>query len=127
MDCKELYSFEKLVVYQKARMLLITVYKLLNKFPVEEKFALCDQIRRSIVSVPSNIAEQSGRNSLKEKIHFIEIAFGSLMECYCQLQLAYDLGYLKESELNEIKPCFFDISRLLSGLKKSYQPDLHSI
>lgn len=67
----EEFSFEKLVVYDKARQLVRDVYKLLDKFPDVEKYALCDQIRRSIISVVSNIAEQSGRMSKKEKVHFL--------------------------------------------------------
>ena len=88
------YSFEKLMVYQTARKLVKKVYILLRRFPTEERYGLCDQLRRSIVSVPSNIAEQSGRTSIKEKVHFLEIAYGSLMEAYCQLDLAFELVYI---------------------------------
>ena len=84
------FSFEKLEVWQETRKLVSEIYRLVSKFPKEEKYALSDQIRRAIVSVPSNIAEGTGRGSLKEQIHFVEIAFGSLMEAYCQLQLASD-------------------------------------
>lgn len=119
----EFFSFEKLILYQKSRELVSTVYKLLNKFPKEEKYALSDQIRRSVVSIPSNIAEQCGRKSRKEKRHFLEISFGSLMECYCQLQLAVDLNYIQETELLQIKPLFFEISRLISGLNNSLSVD----
>ena len=60
------YSFEKLNVWQEAKKLVVDVYHLLDEFPKFEKYALCDQIRRAVVSVPSNIAEGSGRKSLKE-------------------------------------------------------------
>ena len=113
------YSFEKLMVYQTARKLVKKIYILLRRFPTEERYGLCDQLRRSIVSVPSNIAEQSGRTSIKEKVHFLEIAYGSLMEAYCQLDLALDLGYITKEELAPIKNLFFDTSRLIFGLKKS--------
>ena len=113
------YSFEKLMVYQTARKLVKKVYILLRRFPTEERYGLCDQLRRSIVSVPSNIAEQSGRTSIKEKVHFLEIAYGSLMEAYCQLDLVFDLGYITKEELAPIKNLFFDTSRLIFGLKKS--------
>ena len=113
------YSFEKLMVYQTARKLVKKVYILLRRFPTEERYGLCDQLRRSIVSVPSNIAEQSGRTSIKEKVHFLEIAYRSLMEAYCQLDLAFDLGYITKEELAPIKNIFFDTSRLIFGLKKS--------
>ena len=117
-------SFEKLAVWQESRTLVKEIYILLRNFPVEKKFALCDQIRRAVVSIPSNIAEGSGRVSVKEKIHFLEIAFGSLMESYCQLQIAQDLGYLSADDINSIKSQFFDCSRLISGLKKSFEAKL---
>ena len=120
----ELFSFEKLEVYQKSRILVVSVYNLINKFPKEEQFALCNQLRRCIVSVPSNIAEQSGRTYIKEKIHHIEYSYGSLMEAYCQLQIGVDLGYITENDFFKIKDQFFEISRLLSGLKKSLSSKL---
>lgn len=116
----ELFSFENLKVYQKSRQLVVQVYKLLKNLPSEERFALCDQLRRSVISVPSNIAEQSGRKSTKEKRHFLEISYGSLLECYCQLQIACDLKYISEDELKQIKSLFYDVSRLLNGLHKSF-------
>ena len=75
-----LYSFEKLMAWQESRSLVKSIYVLLNKYPKYEQFALCDQIRRASISVPSNIAEGNTKNSSKERIHFIEIAYGSLME-----------------------------------------------
>lgn len=72
------FSFENLEVYKEARLLVKQIYLLQNKFPKEEKYALGDQIRRSSTSITSNIAEGCGRHSLKEKIHFVEIAFGSM-------------------------------------------------
>lgn len=114
------YSFEKLMAYQTARKLVKEVYQLIKCFPSEERFALCDQIRRAIISVPSNIAEQSGRTSVKERIHFLDIAYGSLMEAYCQLEIAVDLGYITSENLNAIKDMFFNTSRLIIGLKKKF-------
>ena len=73
---KNYFSFEKLNVWQESRNLVKDIYLLLREFPMEEKYALCDQIRRAVVSVPSNIAEGAGRMSPKEKSHYIEIAFG---------------------------------------------------
>lgn len=113
------YYFERLDVWQQARQLVVQVYKLLEKFPKEEKFALCDQLRRSVISIPSNIAEGSGRIAKKETIHFLEIAYSSLMEMYCQLQIAVDLNYITEVDFMEIKPLIFKVSKLLSGLRRS--------
>ncbi|MDE6402906.1 MAG: four helix bundle protein [Muribaculaceae bacterium] len=117
---KNVFSFERLEAYQEARKLVVEVYRLINKLPRSENFALSDQLRRSVVSVPSNIAEGCGRRSYKEKIHFLEIAYGSLLEAYCQLEISRDLGYCTDTDLQLLKPRFFSISRLLSALSKSY-------
>lgn len=113
------FTFEKLQVWQKARLLVKEVYKLIDKFPNSEKYALANQLGRAVVSVPSNIAEGCGRPSLRERTHFYEIAYGSLMESYTQLTLASDIGFITEEDLQEIKPLFEEISRMLSGLRKS--------
>ena len=65
-----MFSFRKLIVYNEARTLVKEVYILMNLFPKEEKYALCDQLRRSLISVPANIAEGMGRRSKREQIHF---------------------------------------------------------
>ena len=113
------YQFEKLDAWQESRKLVVEVYKLLRKFPQEERFALCDQLRRAVISIPSNIAEGNGRISIKEHIHFLEIAYGSIMEVYCQLQIAVDLSYITDEDYNGIKPLIFAVSRLVSGLRAS--------
>ena len=114
------YSFETLKAWQEARKLVVVVYKLLDRFPNFEKYALCDQIRRAVVSVPSNLAEGSGRSSLKEQIHFIEIAYGSLMEAYNQLILANDLDYVDQDSLDSLRPSVDNVARMLNGLRNSY-------
>ena len=118
------FSFENLDVYNTARELVVSVYKLQNTFPKEERYALGDQIRRSAVSITSNIAEGCGRNSIKEKIHFIEIAFGSMMESFSQLQNAQDLGYISEADIDGLRPTFNKVAALLSILRKSYEKKL---
>lgn len=115
------FSFEGLEVYQAARVLVRDIYRLQQKFPKTEVYALGDQIRRSASSVTSNIAEGSGRNSNKEKVHFIEIAYGSLMEAFSQLQIAQDLGYLTEQDIDTIRPQFISVAKILSGLKKHFE------
>ena len=114
------YSFEKLKVWQEAKNLVVEVYHLLDAFPSIEKYALCDQIRRAIVSVPSNIAEGSGRRSLKEQIHFLEISYGSLMETYNQLLIAIDLTYITQESVESIKPRIDDVAKMINGLNKKY-------
>lgn len=119
-----MFSFENLLVYQKARILVKEVYKVQRRFPADERYALGDQIRRSITSVTSNIAEGSGRESFKEKMHFLEISFGSLMEAFSQLQNAQDLDYISESDVESFRPMFEEISKMISGLKASFQQKL---
>ena len=114
------FSFEGLDVYKAARTLVRDVYRLQHKFPKFETYALGDQIRRSSSSVTSNIAEGSGRNSFKEKSHFIEIAYGSLMEAFSQLQIAQDLGYLTDDDIDGIRPQFISVAKMLSGLKNYF-------
>lgn len=118
------YSFETLKAWQEARKLVVSVYRLLDSFPKFEKYALCDQICRAIVSVPSNLAEGSGRSSLKEQIHFIEISYGSLMEAYNQLIIAADLKYIDEQSLESLKPDIDTVAKLLNGLRSSYSRKL---
>ena len=113
------FSFEKLDVWQESRILVKEIYILLRNFPAEEKYALCDQIRRAVVSVPSNIAEGSGRMSVKEKIHFLEVAFGSLMETFCQMQIARDLEYISDEQILNVKAKVLQISKMLTGLRNS--------
>ena len=119
-----MHNFEKLDVWHISRELVVKTYQLLKAFPVEERFALCDQIRRAVISVPSNIAEGGSRVSPKEQTHFIEIAYGSLMEVYCQLTIAVDLGYLQHDnpEVTEVNRLINQTARMLSGLKKSLIP-----
>ncbi len=120
-----MYSFEKLNAWKEARKLVVDVYKLLDSFPGFEKYALSDQIRRAIVSVPSNVAEGTGRVSLKEKLHFIEIAYGSLMEAYNQLIIASDLNYISPQSLEELMPSIDTVARLLNGLRSKLLKDLN--
>ena len=119
------FNFEKLETWQMARKLVLKVYKLIRKFPSEERFALCDQIRRAVISVPSNIAEGNSRTSVKDQIHFLEIAFGSLSELYCQLQLAMDLGYISGDDLKSVKTELFSTARLITSLKASKEAKLN--
>ena len=116
-----MFSFENLKVYQLARQLVKDVYLLQNTFPKEERYALGDQIRRAATSITANLAEGSGRQSLKEKIRFIEIAFGSMTEVFCELQTACDLNYIKKEQLDALRPQFTEIAKMLSGLRNRIQ------
>ena len=118
------YSFEKLNVWQEAKKLVVDVYHLLDEFPKFEKYALCDQIRRAVVSVPSIIAEGSGRKSLKEQIRFLEISYGSLMETFNQLLIAIDLTYITEESVEAIKPRIDAVAKMINGLSNAYASKL---
>ena len=120
------FSFFDLRVYKESKDLVKSVYHLLEKFPKYETYALGDQLRRSVTSVPSNIAEGSGRFSIKEKIHFIEIAYGSLTESLCQLDIAHDLEYITDQEFNNEKERINTIGKQLSGLRGSFQKQLEN-
>ena len=87
-------TYKKLDAYTMAKELVRMVYGATKQFPDEEKFVLCNQIRRAAISVPSNIAEGLSRSAVKEQCHFLDIAFGSLMETDCQLEIARDLNYI---------------------------------
>lgn len=113
------FYFRQLRVYSNSKELVKYVYTLLQKFPVEEKFALCSQIRRAVTSVPINIAEGFGRFSSKEKTRFIEISFGSLTEISCELEISFELGYITKEEYEEAEKQIIIISKQLSNLHKS--------
>ena len=109
-------SFRNLNAYIKAKELVSQVYALIKKFPKEEQYALCDQLRRAVISIPSNIAEGSGRMTTKDQSHFYSIAYGSLMEVLAQLDVASDLGYITKEEFQHIETLIDVEAKLLTGL-----------
>ena len=111
------YDYKKLNIYIESKLLVKMVYALLKKFPKEEQYALCDQLRRAVISVPSNISEGFGRFSSKEQVHFFEIAYGSLREVDCQMDIACDLEYIALSEYSEIEKQVQKVSAILSGIR----------
>ena len=88
-------GYKKLKIWQAGKELVKAVYAKIRTFPQEERYALCDQLRRAAVSVPSNIAEGYGRDTHKDFAHFISLATGSLYEVATQLDIAVDLSYMK--------------------------------
>ena len=109
-------KFKNLIVYQKSKDLVKQVYALLKQFPDDERFALCGQMRRAAISVPSNIVEGMARLSTKDQSHFLNIAYGSLMELYAQLDIAHDLGYLSENEFIKIETQIDEIDKRIVAL-----------
>jgi len=113
------FFYKKVEAYKKGKELTKQVYHLLKDFPPYETYALSDQLRRAAISIPSNIAEGMGRMSIKERLHFIEIAYGSLTEVTCQMDIAESLGYITRQELQDIEESASEVGRIMSGLRKS--------
>jgi four helix bundle protein len=117
----EVIGYRKLIAYQKAKEVVKRTYKLLKKFPAEERWAMCDQLRRASISITSNIAEGINRYSVKDKSHFIEMSYGSLMEVSSQFEIAEDLGYITKEDRLSMDQLIEEVARLLSGLQKTYR------
>ena len=117
----EIFGYRKLIAYQKAKEVVKRTYKLLKKFPSEERYAMCDQLRRASLSITSNIAEGVNRFSLKDKTHFIEISYGSLMEVSSQFEIAEELEYITVEERMSMDELIEENARLLSGLLNSFK------
>ena len=122
----EVFGYRKLIAYQKAKEVVKRTYKLLKKFPAEERFAICDQLRRASISISSNIAEGVNRYSVKDKSHFIEMAYGSLMEVSSQMEIAEELGYITAEDRLSMDLLIEEVARLLSGLQNSYKQSTDS-
>ena len=111
-------DFTKLLVWQKAHNITINIYKFTADMPSEEKYGLTSQIRRSAVSIESNLAEGTGRDNDKEMARFIDIAMGSSFELRCQILIARDLGYLETSKYEMFESKILEVNRMLGGLLK---------
>lgn len=115
----KIYAFEKLEVWQLSRLFVSSVYKLIARFPHEEKMLCVTKFEELQYPYHLILAEGSSRAYPKEQKHFIEIAYSSLMEVYCQLILAIDLGYAISEQVNEIKVLIDRISQMLNALRTS--------
>jgi four helix bundle protein len=113
------FSFEKLIAWQKGRELAILIYKVTKKFPKDEVFGLTSQMRRCSISIASNLAEGSGRNSFKDKARFTEIAYSSSLELLNQVILCNDFEYINENEYIQIREKITEVNMLIDGLYKS--------
>ena len=121
------FSFEKLQVWQKARVFYREVYTLTRQYPPDQQFSLVSQLRRAALSVPSNSAEGASRMGSKEFLHFISIAYGSLMEAMNQLILSEDLGLVGKEQMQVMRNLVAEIARMLSSLRKTIQSDSNLI
>ena len=114
-----MHNYKELKVWQKSRELVKNVYKLTKKYPKEEIYALTSQVRRSVVSIPSNIAEGAGHSSKKEFSRFLEIAYASTCELDTQIILSFDLNFINQDELNASAGYIEELQKMLNGLIKS--------
>ena len=115
----KIYSFEKLIVWQKSRKLAGIINKITRDFPKDEIFGMISQMRRCSISIASNIAEGSGRHSAKDKARFSEIAYSSALELINQLIISWDLEYVSEENYLTIRNEIEEITFMLDSLYKS--------
>lgn len=118
-----MFGFERLEVWDKAIRFADTVYSTTRRFPSEERFGLTNQIRRAAVSISSNLAEGSARNSRKDFARFVEIATGSLFEVISQSYIARNQGFLSSEDFQILYDAAEEQGRMLSGLHRSLLED----
>jgi four helix bundle protein len=116
-----LKNYKELKVWQKSYELCLKIYRMTTKFPKEEKYGLTAQIRRSAVSIPSNIAEGYGRKTTLDYVRMLYISYGSVCELETQILLAGDLDLLEKGELSKLKKDITEIERMLKALIKSLE------
>jgi len=114
-----MHKIEDLKVWQKSLNIAIEVYKITSFFPIEEKYGLTNQIRRSVISIPSNIAEGAGRNTNGEFINFLGIANGSSFELHTQLILTTLLEIVEKEKVDKILEEIIEIQKMIYGLMNS--------
>jgi four helix bundle protein len=115
-------THKDLKVYQLSLDFVTEVYKISDQFPKSEGFGLTSQIRRASISIPSNIAEGSGRNSTKDFIRFLQISSGSLSEVEAQIEIAVRLGYINDTK--DIREKITSLQKMLYRLKESLKMKL---
>lgn len=111
--------YGELIAWQKAMDLAVEVYRHTGDFPQSERYGLVSQVRRSAVSVPSNIAEGQGRGTTKDFVHFLHVARGSLQEAETQILLSERLGFLSAEARLDLTTRAAEVSRILGGLIRS--------
>lgn len=118
-------GFKDLLVWQKSKDLAVLIYKITNQGEFKKDYGLRDQIRKSAVSVPSNVAEGDERGTDKESVRFFFIAKGSLAELRTQIEIANKIGYIEKNEFLNIEEQTIEIGKMLGALIKaraSYHP-----
>jgi four helix bundle protein len=121
---KKIESFQDLKIWQRSIGLVGQIYKMTTKYPNDEKFGIVSQIRRSAVSIPSNIAEGFGRWGNKEFRHFLYVSMGSCAELITQLVISSNLGYINKLEMNKLIDEINQISKMITALIKKIEENL---
>jgi len=121
INSNHIFAFEKLRVWQEARKWVKSIYNMTQSFPSSEKFGMIPQLNRAAISVPTNIAEGSGRRSAKDQAHFTHLAYSSLLEVLNLLILSFDQGYLSEKELTSQRETIKLITTQLNSLYSSQE------
>jgi len=116
-----MFYYQKLKLYPVLMTLVKDVYQISSSFPSQEKYGLTAQIRRASVSVLSNLVEGTSRTSYKEKIRFIEICYGSILEVHVQLSIAHELDYITFENIKKMHSLITDSCKMMSGLKRSFE------
>jgi four helix bundle protein len=116
-----LKNYKELKVWQKSYLLCLKIYRATDVFPKHERFGLTSQMRRSALSIPSNIAEGYGRKTTLEYLRFLSIAYGSTCELETQLLLSGDLGYLDKESLSGLQTDIREVERMMKALIKSLE------
>ena len=116
-------NYKGLIVWQKSMDLVVEIYKITKILPKYETYGLADQMRRAAISIPSNIAEGQGRNSSREFVHFLKISRGSCAELDTQLQICVRLGYVNESNLENVLNLANEVGKMLSGMIRKISTD----
>jgi len=114
-------NYKELNIWQKSYKLCLHIYKVTKRFPKDEMYGLTSQIRRSAVSIPSNIAEGYGRKTTLEYVRFLYISYGSVCELETQTMISCDLGYVGKERLQELRQEIGDIKRMLKAMIKSLE------
>lgn len=112
-------SYKDLLIWQKGRVLVKDVYNLTNNFPKNEELVLTSQIRRSAISIPSNIAEGWAKKSSKDYVRFLNISLGSIAELETQLYLSEDLNYISAKENEKLQSKLAELGKMVNGLINS--------
>ena len=111
------FGFQKLEIYQLAKELVLENYRNTKTFPENERYALIQQMNRAAISIPSNISEGYARDSVKDKCHFLNIAYVSMMELVCQYEISKELEYIDEENFKKFSNAAYKLAIKISNFR----------